>query len=340
MTRSEPAPHPPGGNAGKADQRSTRQAHPRVSLALGGGGGRGIAHLGVLQAVSESDFVVERICGISIGAVAGALYATGAEIGEIQRQVLSFIQSPSFQRRQSQMFGATPSRGHGAGATGWLSRFKRIFTAHQSMTRAIRHAAILPSSVLQHVVDTLLPDIDIEDVKIPLSVVAVDLKSGKRVVLDRGPLREAVRASASIPGVFPPVPWEDQLLCDIGVFESVPVITAKQFASGRTIAVDVSDQVAPVEQCKNILEVFSRVQHLAECELRRYSLMHADIVIRPAIGRRPWFDFSSPEQLISIGCESAHQQLGSMRLQAAEQTVGAPTFVPQWPAPNVRQFTS
>ena len=340
MTRSEPKPVPSSGRQGKVDQQSNRAARPRVSLALGGGGGRGIAHLGVLQAISESELEVERISGISIGAVAGALYATGAEIGEIHRQVLAFIESPSFRRRQSQMFGATPSRGHGAGAAGWLSRFKRIFTAHQSMTRAIRHAAILPASVLQHVVDTLLPDIDIEDVKVPLTVVAVDLRSGKRVVLDRGPLREAVRASASIPGVFPPVPWEDQLLCDIGVFESVPVITAKQYASGRTIAVDVSDQVAPVEQCKNILEVFSRVQHLAECELRQYSLKHADIVIRPAIGRRPWFDFSAPEQLISIGRESAHQLLGGIRSDAEGRTAGAATFVPQWPVPNVRQFTS
>jgi NTE family protein len=208
------------------------------------------------------------------------------------------------------------------------------------MTRAIRHAAILPSTVLQHVVDTLLPDINIEDVPIPLSVVAVDLKSGQRVVLDRGPLREAVRASASIPGIFPPVPWEDQMLCDIGVFESVPVITAKQHASGRTVAVDVSDHVAPIERCKNVLEVFSRVQHLAECELRQYSLMHADIVIRPVIGRRPWFDFSSPEELISIGREAAREQLGAVRSRAGEQASGAGTFVPQWPIPNVRQFTS
>ncbi len=326
MTRSQPRAHPDGGPTAKAAPVSTCDRRPRVSLALGGGGGRGITHLGVLQAFSECNVPVERISGISIGAIAGALYATGQGIGEIHQQVLAFIESPEFRRRQGQMFGATPARGHGAGASSWLSRFKRIFSAHQTMTRAIRHAAILPSSVLQHVVDTLLPDINIEDAEIPLSIVALDLRSGQRVVLDRGPLREAVRASASIPGVFPPVPWEDQLLCDIGVFESIPVITAKEYASDRTIAVDVSDQVAPVQQCKNILEVFSRVQHLAECELRQHSLVHADIVIRPAIGRRPWFDFSLPSALIALGYQAAREQLSDLLRQANETTAHSPAF--------------
>jgi NTE family protein len=255
------------------------------------------------------------------------LYATGLEIGEIQRRVLSFIDSPEFRRRQAQMFGAGPTRGHGAGGAGWLSRFKRIFTAHQTMTRAIRHAAILPSSVLQHVVDTLLPDIDIQATPIPLSIVTVDLKSGERVELDRGPLREAVRASASIPGIFPPVPWEDRLLCDIGVYESVPVMTARQFASDQTVAVDVSDPVGPVERCGNILEVFSRVQHLAESQLRRHSLSCADVVIRPAIGRRPWFDFSTPERLIAIGYRAAREQLGGIFEPAGPPALGIPKLL-------------
>ena len=127
MTRSQPRAHPDGGPTEEAAPVSTCDRRPRVSLALGGGGGRGITHLGVLQAFSECNVPVERISGISIGAIAGALYATGQGIGEIHQQVLAFIESPEFRRRQGQMFGATPARGHGAGASSWLSRFKRIF---------------------------------------------------------------------------------------------------------------------------------------------------------------------------------------------------------------------
>lgn len=292
--------------------KKAKQCDRSVSVALGGGGGRGITHLGVLQALAESGMKIDRICGTSIGAIAGAMFAADPAPERNRSKVLAFINSPQFRRRQAQMFGSTSSRGRGAMTTGWLSKFKRIFKAHQSMTRAIRHAAILPETLLQHVVDTLLPEVDIERMPVPFSVLAVDLKSGQRHEIDRGPLRTAVRASASIPGVFPPVPYDGMLLADIGVFESVPTTTAKRYAKDLTLAVDVSECVVPIEGCKNILEVFSRVQHLAECELRQHSLAHADFVIRPDIGRRAWFDFSSPEELISMGHEATTKTLAEV----------------------------
>jgi NTE family protein len=129
--------------------------------------------------------------------------------------------------------------------------------------------------------------------------------------LRQGSLRDAVRASASIPGVFPPVSWGEMMLCDIGVYEAVPARTAREQSKDLTIAVDVSNGITPIEGCKNVLEVFNRVQSLAEYELRHHSLSHADVVIQPAVAGRAWFDFESREKLISMGYEAATSKLNT-----------------------------
>jgi len=288
---------------------STNTPARRLSIALGGGGARGISHLGVMHAVKQQGFQLDHISGISIGAIAGAMCATGEDIESVQAKTLDFIQSPTFRKRRSQMFGLTPAQGYSG--SGWMQRFRKLLTAPKSVARALRSTAILPEAVLKHVVESLLPDVAIEDLPVPFSVVTVDVLSGDRVVLDHGSLRDAVRASSSIPGVFPAVKWEDRLLCDIGVFETVPAVTAKQRAGDVTVAVDVSDQVVAIEGCTNILEIMTRMQHLAESELRRHSLTHADVVIRPDIGRRAWFDFNEPEELIELGRQAASESLSS-----------------------------
>ncbi|MEM8668598.1 MAG: patatin-like phospholipase family protein [Planctomycetota bacterium] len=294
----------------------------RVSLALGGGGARGISHLGVLQAVTEHGFRINHICGISIGAIAGAMYATGEPIESVQSKTLEFIHSPEFRRRRSQMFGLTPAQGyHG---NGWMQRFRKMLSAPKSVTRALRSNAILPESVLRQVVESLLPDVAIEDLAVPFSVVAVDVLSGQRVEIEEGSLRDAVRASASIPGVFPPVEWDGKLLCDIGVFETVPAVTAKNRADDLTVAVDVSDHIIKIEGCNNILEIMTRMQHLAENQLRKHSLVHADVVVRPDIGRRAWFDFNEPEQLIELGRMAASDSLSTYASQPTPSTISIP----------------
>ena len=302
----------PSRNPNATDTHSSAGAQRSVSVALGAGGARGISHLGVIQAIQEIGFKLDHLCGISIGAVAGALCAVDADISRVQAKALAFVDSPEFKRRRSQMFATTPAQGYDSSTSGWLRRVKRLIWAHQKITRAIRGTSILPENVLRHVVETLLPDIGIEDTELPLSIIAVDLLSGQRVELRKGSLRDAVRASSSIPGVFPPVAWDGMLLCDIGVFEAVPAITARRHAKDLAIAVDVSNGIAPIEGCKNILEVFNRVQSLAEYELRHHSLGHADVVINPSVGGRAWFDFESREKLISMGYEAAMEKLTSL----------------------------
>jgi len=298
-------------STGGSAQQQLSADRSSVSVALGGGGARGISHLGVLRAIADSRYTIAHLTGISIGAIAGAMIAANPDPVAAQRLALDFLESPEFRRRRAQMFGLTPAQGYSDRPRGWIDRLRKLIGARKHFVRAFRSPAVLPEAVLQHVVDALLPDVAIEDLSLPFSAVAVDVLSGQRVVLDHGPLRDAVRASASIPGVFPPVVWEDKLLCDIGVYETVPALTAKQRPGELTVAVDVSDEVAPIAGCQNILEMIGRMQQLAEWELRHHSLSHADLIIRPDIGRRAWFDFEDGEALIACGYQEAQLQLES-----------------------------
>ncbi len=163
-----------------------------------------------------------------------------------------------------------------------------------------------------------MPDVDIRDLPIPLSIVAVDLLSGQRVVLEQGPLRDAVRASASIPGIFPPVRWGEMLLSDIGVIESIPTLVASAYASDLTIAVDVGQDNTRINGCNTAIEVMMRVDDICERLMRRHLNDAADLVIRPDVGNVAWFDFSQPERLIAEGRAAAHRAIQAVNgLRAA-----------------------
>ncbi|MGB0596983.1 MAG: patatin-like phospholipase family protein [Rubripirellula sp.] len=288
-------------------------------LALGGGGARGIAHLGVMQAISESEVRTERIVGVSMGGLVGAMCAAEPDFLRVQAKAIELLSSPVFQLKQEILFGAAPPAEEETygGMFPWYGRIRKYLQTHRKLTRAVTSSSLISAEPLIESIAYLLPDIDIEDLPTPLSIVAVDLLSGQRVVLEQGPLRLAVRASASIPGVFPPVKWNDMLLADIGVIESVPTLVANRYAEDLTIAVDVGQDHDRIHACGTAIEVLMRVDDIGERSLRRFMLEAADLVIRPDVGNVAWFDFSEPERLIQAGRVAAHQTLGSM----AEQLV-------------------
>ena len=162
---------------------------------------------------------------------------------------------------------------------------------------------------LSESINYLVPDIDIQDLPVPLSIVAVDLLSGQRVVLEKGSLQKAVCASSAIPGIFPPVPWDDMLLADIGVIESVPTVVARMYASDLVIGVDVGQDPTKVESCDTALQVMMRIDDISEQLMRRHLIEAADLIVRPNVGGTPWYDFTKPEEMISEGRRSGHRAL-------------------------------
>ena len=307
MTKTEPGQH---GCTATPLNLDGRQA----TIVLGGGGARGLAHLGAIQAIAESGLKIERLVGVSIGALAGALCSIHTDIAEIQNKVISLLSSTAFRRHQAQFLGAASfdraGRQPQADRSGsiWYRQMKRIVSARRHLTRAARGSSALPAKVLRELVNSLVPDLQIEDLPIPLSIVAVDLLSGKRVVMESGSLRDAVQASASIPGVFPAVSKDGMLLCDVGVIDSLPTVFAHSHGPKFTVAVDVGRQPHSLVRCESAIEAILRMQSLAEQELRRSSLQLADIVLRPG-AENAWYDFSEPEHVIRSSYRNITEQL-------------------------------
>jgi NTE family protein len=194
----------------------------------------------------------------------------------------------------------------------WYNRIKKYLAAHRKLSRAVTSPSLMPETAFTEAIDYLLPDIDLKELSTPLSIVAVDLLSGHRIVLESGSLRTAVRASIAIPGFFPPVRWGDMLLCDIGVVDSLPTRVAKSYASDLTIGVDVGQEQTRISECNTALDAMTRMQDIGELLFRHHVIEDADLIIRPDVGNVAWFDFSEPERLIEAGRQAAHRTLARL----------------------------
>ncbi len=309
--------------AGLPSRRSNGNRMPRRStatVALGGGGARGLAHLGVMQAIGESRIQTERIVGVSIGSLIGGLCAVEADIQRVQTAAIELLHSPVFSKACGRLMGSasrvSPQPDESTINTRsvdwlgqWYGRLMRVMQHGHRLTRLVRSPAILSNQILHEAIDVLIPDIDLQDTRIPLSIVAVDLKSGHRVVLERGPLRRAILASTAIPGFFPPVEWDDMLLSDVGVLDSIPLSIARSYGSDLTIGVDVGGAVDRMEHFGSAIDVVMRMEAIGERFCRRSALKHADLVIHPAVDDRPWYDFTAPDKLIKAGLQAGRRSL-------------------------------
>jgi NTE family protein len=285
-----------------------------ATLVLGGGGARGVAHLGAIEELVSAGVVAERIVGVSSGSIAGAMFAFEPDISVVLGRTIGFLRSPEFCRHQQQLLGAHPRPGSQP-AAGFRARYNRLtelVQANRIFYRAVRHSSLLPGEILARVIDHLLPDAQIEDARIPLSIVAVDLNSGRPVVFERGPLRLAARASASVPGIFPPVPLDGQLLCDIGGFCALPLGIARSYGPRYLIAVDVGSNLKPLSAAPTALEVLMRMNDIGAGMFREQLRAEADLTIVPDVADVPWFDFTTTEAMIDAGRAAMRTALGRL----------------------------
>ncbi|GGM91666.1 hypothetical protein GCM10007092_00710 [Thermus composti] len=223
-----------------------------VALALGGGGVRGYAHLGVLAVLEEAGVPIRALAGSSAGALAAAAWAFGhKDPWKIHQAV--------FDEEVAQLRRA-----------GNLKLLARLFAA-------FRRPSLMDPSRVEEGLKRLFGEARLEDSPIPLAIQAADLLTGEGVVLRRGPVWKAVLASAAIPGLFPPVLWEGRLLVDGDVAEKVPVRAAKALFP-KVVAVDVSNP-PPKEPPRTALEAALLAGEASRRRLKDLALKEADLVL-------------------------------------------------------------
>lgn len=283
---------------------------PRAVIALGGGGARGLAHLGAMRACADAGLRLNRVVGVSIGGFVGALCAIEDDAEAASQKAIDLVLSTGFRHKQEVLTGAQPTTASesAGGLFSWYGRLRRLFQSHRRLGRVATAQSLLHGHLLDEAVNALIPDIEVEETIIPLSLVAADLRTGRKIVFESGPLRMAVKASMAIPGIFPPVPYNGMLLCDLGVMDSVPIDTARSYPHEIAIAVDVGQGQGAIDEFKTAFDVVMRMEEIGERALRRERLSQADLVIRPHVESVAWFDFSKPRELIEAGYSAAQQQ--------------------------------
>jgi NTE family protein len=278
---------------------------PRIGLVLSGGGARGAAHIGVLKVLEENHVPVDAIAGTSMGAVVGGLYASGLSAADIERVMTSVDWQDAFRDRparkdlnfrrklEDQNFLVK----FPLGLKGRKFRLPRGLVQGQKMTQILR-GLTLPVAQIQN----------FDDLAIPFRAIATDIVTGDRVILDRGDLTTAMRASLSAPGVFAPVESDGRLLVDGGLSSNLPIDVARQMGVDVLIVVDCGfpllergklDSVATVTQ--QMLAIL--VRHNATEQ--RKSLTDRDVVIDPALGDFSSLDFTEHERAMKIGEQAA-----------------------------------
>jgi NTE family protein len=285
----------------------------RPVLALGGGGARGFCHLGVLQVLEQEGLKVSAIAGTSMGAVIGAMYLAHGSIA----RVLELWRSASDLKLIPTVQPLRAARDPAAREHPLIQAARRI-RSRLVITVAINRSTMLDGALLATALEHLLPDITIEELGRPFVAVATDLETGEPVVLDRGPLRRAVQASSSIPGLLPPVEIDGRLLVDGGVVAEVPVRAAELLGS-PVLAVDASMELPPLRTDGLVLDTMMRTQRMTADLLLEYQLDGVSKIIRPRVGDATWADWHRFDEMVAAGAEAAQRWLDRPLLQRRQQ---------------------
>jgi len=256
---------------------------PRIGLALGGGAARGFAHIGVIQVLEEAGIKVDLVAGTSAGSLVAALYAAGRNGAELARLALAMDESAITD-------WAFPGRGLIRGEA--LAKYVREQTGGRQ----------------------------IEQLPLPLGIVATDLDSGAAVLFQRGDVGAAVRASSAVPAVFQPVKIGTREYVDGGLVSPVPVRFARQMGAELVIAVDISsppDGNATGDPFKMLLQTFAIMGR----SINSFELKDADLVLRPRLTGISSADFTARKRAIDAGREAASAGLPALRLKLAAHSL-------------------
>ena len=277
---SAPAPSSPAHPA-----TPTQQVLPRIGVALGGGGARGFAHVGVLRVLEQERIPIDLVVGASVGSLVGALYADTGRVLDAEFLAVAVTAEDLFDYRALAFFSGGLAEGKG------LVRF----------------------------LDEHLRNRSIENMKVRFGAVATELRTGRTVVFERGAVAAAVRASSAIPGVFVPVEIEGVTYVDGGVTDPIPADVARRMGAEVVIAVAIPAEV-PATTPSNPLAVAYHAVSLMSAEIASCRGAEADVLITPQVGDVPFDDFTQKKRLIEAGELAARAALPQIHRAIAAHT--------------------
>jgi NTE family protein len=238
----------------------------------------------------------------------GGAYASGISPDELKKTVDVYLNSPEFQSSAMKAFETA----HAKGELGLTQKIQTFLRNRFYLIQAMFKPGILSNEDFQTTIDYFIPDIQIEETRIPFRAVATDLVSGEQVTFSEGPLRQAVMASCAVPGAIAPLKEGQKLLSDGGIICLVPSSVARREGADIVIAVAV-DRGIRSEELRNVVDVYLRVSEIMGEKLKELELADADVVILPEVGDLHWSNFSQAMNLIGEGEKAAREKLDDIR---------------------------
>jgi len=257
-------------------------ARPSVGIALSGGGARGFAHTGVLEALEYANFPVDYVAGTSMGAVIGAIYASGQPVEDLWA------------------FGRD-ARKH---------KFSKDFKSIKILPLILADKLITPTYITRFI-EERLGGLTFEKLKKPLACTAMDIRTGEKVVFTDGPLDIAVRASVNIPGIFAPVQYRQRYLVDGGVVDNVPVDAARALGADWVMASVMENTLNKTPE--TVLMTLLQVIDIRGSLLARESERSADFLVRTQVGDISVADFDRCVEAGESGLSETSRRVDAAR---------------------------
>ncbi|MDH7513155.1 MAG: patatin-like phospholipase family protein [Clostridiales bacterium] len=286
------------------------EERPKIGLVLSGGGAKGLAHIPVLKQLDELSIPIDYIAGTSAGGIIGALYALGYSGAELERIAAAINWEDIFvDRPPRSMLPFFEREADG--------RYQLEFFFKRGVPSAPRGLVYGQkfSLFFSQLTFPLAGEIDFNLLPVPFRCVTVDLITGKEVVLGKGSLAKAMRATMAVPTIFTPVEWEGRLLVDGGLLNNLPVDVVKNMGADIVIAVDLGSPLSGRDELGSADKILSQALRIAEIEQKKKNAELADILIVPDMKGLSSGDFFFPDKLAKIkekGKEAASKSLPAL----------------------------
>lgn len=253
-----------------------KSKRPQIGLALGSGGARGLAHIGVIKVLEENNIPIDFIAGSSIGAMVGGFYAAGLSVDKIEKIALS---------------------------TDWRKVFSTLF--EPSFKKGL-----IGGEKVKLFIENHIDGKNFKDCKIPFVTVATDLKTGEVVLLNKGEMAQAIRASVSIPLIFKPVEMGGRILADGGLSAPVPSEIARHMGADIVIAVNLDKHYHNETWKPGWYDIANDSLNILRHHLALSNASTADIVINVGAGKNNyWYQFTNGQDKILTGEKAAKEIL-------------------------------
>jgi len=255
----------------------TKKGDPKIALVLGGGSAKGFAHIGVIRVLEQEKIPINLIVGTSVGSLIGGLYASQPDSFQLEWTAFKIERNDVLD----------PSLVH--------SKFGPV--------QGVR---------LENFIEQASKIKRIEDTKIPFYPIATDLNTGETIILEKGSLARAIRASSSIPGIFVPVTFDNRTLVDGGVTNNIACDVAKSKGADIVIAVNISKEIKETN-INSLIDIVGQSAAIMMHEASKSKLKYADVVIEPNTKGVGMFDFSQKKFLMDEGIKAAKQAIPKIK---------------------------